>query len=112
MSDKLSEIERKIALVSDLYARNCQIERDPDWFLLKLQEEIGELVSAHLIRTSRSRKKMSDHESLRGLQDELADVFAMTLLYARNQNIDLVQALEQKWFNWLKEPPKNDDPIS
>ena len=33
--------------VCDLYAERCGIARDDDWYLLKIQEELGELVQAH-----------------------------------------------------------------
>ncbi len=43
--------------VCDLYAERCAIRRDDDWFLLKIQEELGELVQAHLRLTQRGRTK-------------------------------------------------------
>lgn len=96
------DVLRKIAEVSDIYAERCGIKRDRDWYLLKLQEEIGELVNAHLIRTSRSRRKLADQEAILKLSDEAADVFAQFMLFVKNEGIDLNGALERKWFAWLK----------
>ncbi len=44
----LGEVSEAVAKVSDIYAGKYGIERDDDWFLLKLQEELGELSQAHL----------------------------------------------------------------
>jgi NTP pyrophosphatase (non-canonical NTP hydrolase) len=98
----VDDVGKKIVEVSDIYADRCDITRDRGGYLLKLQEEIGELVNAHLIRTSRSRRKLSDQESILKLGDEAPDVFAQLVLYVKNERIDLESALERKWFAWLK----------
>lgn len=95
-------VEHQIVDVANIYADRCDIRRDRDWYLLKLQEEVGELVNAHLIRTSRSRRKLSDEDATQKISDEIADVFAQLVLYAKNEGIDLPRALERKWFAWLK----------
>ena len=41
--------------VSDVYANKFGIKRDDDWFILKIQEELGELTAAHLKLTQRAR---------------------------------------------------------
>jgi hypothetical protein len=43
--------------ISEGYARRYGITRDPAWFLLKLQEEVGELTQAFLMRTGQARSK-------------------------------------------------------
>lgn len=99
----LSELTAKVARVSDTYARVCDIARDDDWYVLKLQEEVGELVAEYLRLSGRGRRKgMSDADIRTALEDEAADVLAMVLLLARNADIDLVGALERKWFKYLK----------
>jgi NTP pyrophosphatase (non-canonical NTP hydrolase) len=102
----LAELSEKVALVSDTYAQNCDIARDDDWYALKLSEEVGELVAEHLRGSGRGRRAgMSPEQIAEALGDEAADVLAMTLLYARHNGIDLVAALERKWFKYLKAAP-------
>ena len=103
----IEELTEKLARVSDTYAVKCDIKRDADWYALKLAEEVGELVAEHLRGSGRGRRKdMSDGQIAEALADETADVFAMTLLFARQNGIDLVAALERKWFRYLEATPK------
>jgi NTP pyrophosphatase (non-canonical NTP hydrolase) len=106
MNRTLAELTALLAEVSDTYALRFAIERDDDWFMLKLQEELGELTAEHLRLTSRGRLKgqsLDNVSEARG--DEAADVLAMLLLYALHNNIDLDAALERKWFAYLEPPP-------
>ncbi|KKC35580.1 hypothetical protein WH87_16150 [Devosia epidermidihirudinis] len=98
----LSELADKLALVSDIYAERFEIERSADWYLLKLQEELGELTAEHLKGTGRGRLKGADAAEIRvALEDEAADVLAMLLLFARHNKIDLDAALARKWLRYL-----------
>lgn len=102
MSRSLSELEGLVARVSDLYAERNGIARDDDWYMLKLQEELGELTAEYLRSSGRGRLKGADATAVRtALEDEAADVLAMVLLFARNNGIDLDAALERKWFKYL-----------
>jgi len=47
----------KTEQVSSIYAKNHGINRDKDWFIFKLQEELGELTQKYLMMTGRARKK-------------------------------------------------------
>ena len=88
--------------VCDLYAERCGIERDDDWFLLKMQEELGELVQAHLKLTGRGRTKgLSRAELEASRTDEAADLLCQVLLYCRHFGIDPDQAVQRKWLSWL-----------
>lgn len=98
----IEEISNSLQKVSDTYAARFNINRDSDWFVLKIQEELGELTSTHLKLSSRGRLGDSSPETLeQNLQDEIADVIAMTLLYARSKEIDVTEALSKKWFKYL-----------
>lgn len=98
----LSELADKLALVSDIYAERFEIERSADWYVLKLQEELGELTAEHLKGTGRGRLKGADAAEIRvALEDEAADVLAMLLLFARHNKIDLDAALARKWLRYL-----------
>ena len=102
MSRSLAELTPLVAEVSDTYATRNDIARDDDWYLLKLQEELGELTAEYLKTTGRGRLKGADSATIRqALEDEAADVLAMLLLFARNNGIDLDAALERKWFRYL-----------
>jgi NTP pyrophosphatase (non-canonical NTP hydrolase) len=98
----LNEISEQLGKVSDIYAEKFGIRRDDDWFVLKIQEELGELTAAYLKLTQRARVGSNSRADLdTNLQDEIADVVAMTLLFARHRNIDVEQALKDKWFRYL-----------
>lgn len=93
----LAALTDRVAEVSDIYAREFGIERDDDWFLLKVQEELGELTQQHLKLTGRAR----GGGDAQARADEAADVLCMLLLYCRRHGIDLDQAVERKWLRWL-----------
>mgnify|MGYP000362666689 FL=1 len=106
MSRSLEELTALVSEVSDTYASRNDIARDDDWYLLKVQEELGELVAEYLKGTGRGRMKGADAATVRqALEDEAADVLAMLLLFARDNAIDLDAALERKWFKYLGRSP-------
>jgi NTP pyrophosphatase (non-canonical NTP hydrolase) len=100
-SSGLSELGARIAQVSDIYAAHYGIDRSGDWYLLKLQEELGELTQAYLTTTGRSRKP-ADAGAREHLGREMADVLGMLLLLARDEGIDLDAAVQDKWLSWLE----------
>ncbi|WP_417491250.1 phosphoribosyl-ATP pyrophosphohydrolase [Maricaulis sp.] len=101
MSGRLGELGARIAQVSDIYAENYGIDRSGDWYLLKLQEELGELTQAYLDVTGRSRRA-SDAAARRQMALEMADVLGMLLLLARDEGVDLDAAVQEKWLSWLE----------
>lgn len=102
MSRTLAELAPLVVEVSDTYASRNGIRRDDDWYLLKLQEELGELTAEYLKATGRGRKKGAGASAIRqALEDEAADVLATLLLFARHNGVDLEAALERKWFQYL-----------
>jgi NTP pyrophosphatase (non-canonical NTP hydrolase) len=77
------------------------IERDATWFLLKLQEEVGELTQAFLMKTGQARDKGRTSAELdAGFRAELADVLCHVLLLARHHGVDLDAAVADKWLVW------------
>ena len=102
MRRTLAELQTMVAEVSDTYASRNDIRRDDDWYILKIQEELGELTAEYLKSTARGRLKGADSTTVRqALEDETADVLAMLLLFARHNGIDIEAALERKWFQYL-----------
>ncbi|MCF3640163.1 pyrophosphatase [Rhizobium sp. TRM95111] len=80
------------------YAAERDIARDGDWFLLKLQEEAGELTQVANRLSGRSPAKGHSPEDLRRLlADETADLLGHILLFARHHDVDLAAAIERKW---------------
>ena len=99
----LKALQADVLRISDIYAAEHAIDRDRDWALLKLQEELGELTAEHLRLTSRARGE----PNAEALGDEAADVLGMLLIYCARAGIDLDEAMRRKWLRWL-EPRKGD----
>ena len=94
----LRDLSASVLRISEIYAAEHDIDRDRDWALLKLQEELGELTAEHLRLTSRAR---GAPDAL-ALGDEAADVLGMLLIYCARADIDLEQAMQRKWLKWLE----------
>ena len=94
----LKGLQADVLRISDIYAAEHDIDRDRDWALLKLQEELGELTAEHLRLTGRARG-MPD---ARALGDEAADVLGMLLIYCAQAGVDLDQTMQRKWLKWLE----------
>lgn len=108
MSRTLADLTALAARVSDMYERETGVRRDDDWYALKMQEELGELIAEHLRLSGRGRRKnFSDTEIAQARDDEAADLLAFLLLYARHNGIDLEAALERKWFSYLRADEEN-----
>ncbi|WP_428155438.1 phosphoribosyl-ATP pyrophosphohydrolase [Brevundimonas sp.] len=94
----LSDLTASVLRISDIYAAEHDINRDRDWALLKLQEELGELTAEHLSLTGRARGT----PDAQALGDEAADVHGMLLIYCARAGVDLNQAMQRKWLKWLE----------
>ena len=104
MSRTLAELTEGVARVSDRYARVFSIERDGDWYLLKLQEELGELTAEVLKASGRGRRgDVTGAAIAEKLADEAADLLGSLLLFARHHGVDLEAALARKWLARLEE---------
>ena len=89
--------------ISSTYAKTFGIDQTPEWFLLKLTEELGELVQSYLKYAGQARIDPEMASTLRvNLEDELADVLGMTLLVASHHGIDVEQAITRKWLKHLR----------
>jgi NTP pyrophosphatase (non-canonical NTP hydrolase) len=96
----LEELAERLEKLSVRYGEHLGFDRDPDWFLLKLQEEVGELTQAYLQHTGRARSKGSTPEQIRDtFHQEFADVFCQLLLLARQHEVDLPAEIERKWLS-------------
>ncbi|WP_411969678.1 pyrophosphatase [Rhizobium sp. 3T7] len=90
-------------MTADPSRLSSRIRRDADWFLLKLQEEIGELTQAWNRVSGRGRRKgRSDEQLARDLADETADVLGHIVLFAHRNDLDLAAAVKRKWLFQLE----------
>ena len=96
----LAEIADKVERVSAIYAERNAIRRDDDWYALKLQEELGEMLAEYLRGTSRGRQRPEPNADALG--DEAADVLGQLMLFVKRNGIDIEAALERKWFRYLE----------
>ena len=94
----LNALADRLEAISACYAASHGIDRSGDWFLLKVQEEMGEMTQAHLTKTGRSRRAVSDGDAQ--LAAETADVLCQLLLFARAAGVDLDAAVRDKWLTW------------
>lgn len=101
MSLKIADLQADVLRISDIYATEHGIDRDRDWALLKLQEELGELTAEHLRMSGRARGEANASK----LGDEAADVLGMLLIYCDSAGIDLEAAMQRKWLHWLEKAP-------
>jgi len=101
--NSLQTLSQELESVSKLYSKKFKINRTNDWFILKLQEEMGELIQSYLMMSGNARKKgQSKQELLSSFKSELSDVFAHVLLIANLFKIDLNEEVKLKWLKWKK----------
>ena len=102
---RINEMQDAVESVSSGYAEKFGIERDAMWFMLKLQEEVGELTQAFINLKGLSRDRgQSAEEIIASFADECADVLAHVLLLARHEGVDLEAAVSDKWLRWSQTP--------
>lgn len=96
---ELRQLQSDIRQSMELYMKGNDLSLDQDFVVKKLAEEFGEYMQAVLIREGKCRleKRLDPHEAQKLLAQELADLLALALLNAELYDIDIVQALEEKW---------------
>lgn len=101
----LKKLTAKLEEVAVIYTKKYRIKRSGDWYVMKIQEELGELAAAYLKLTKRGRtKKKTRLELEENFKEEFADVLSMLLLFARHQGIDMDKAVKEKWLHYLDKP--------
>lgn len=94
----LGDLAAQFEQASQAYAAANDVRRDGDWFVLKLQEELGELTQVWMKLTGRGRPRGKTEAQLRdALADETADLLGHILLFAHTEGVDLDAAIERKW---------------
>lgn len=100
----IQDFIQKVEAVSQKYAKQYKIKRSPSWFLLKLQEEMGELTQSYLMMTGKARSKDKSKQQIRNeFEKEVADVFCHVLLLANSNTVDIERAVDKKWFKWSRQ---------
>ena len=99
----LRRLTEDVETVSQRYAEAFSYERDDAWFLLKLQEEVGELTQAFLMCRGQARSKgLTPDEMAANFRAEIADVLCQLLLMARHHDVDVAAEVERKWLYRLR----------
>ena len=94
----LDKLAGQFEEASQRYAAANGITRNDDWFILKLQEELGELTQVWMKLTDRGRTRgLTELELREELANETADGLGHILLVAANNSIDLAPAIARKW---------------
>lgn len=94
----LDVLQKRFEEASRSYCEANDLERDQDWFMLKLQEEVGELSQAWNKLCGRGRRRgKTDNELFRDFEDEAADVLGHILLISEASGMDLRSAIQRKW---------------
>jgi len=103
------ELTGQLERISKVYATRFGIDRDSNWQILKLNEEVGELTQAHLMRQGQARSKGRSAAEIDAIfRAEVADVLSHVLLLAHHHDIDIVDEIERKWLVWRDVSPDSD----
>lgn len=93
----LRALTERVEYVSAGYAEEFGINRTDEWIVLKLAEEVGELVQAYLSEAGQSRDRGVSGPTV---SEELADVVCMCLVLANRREVDVEAAIADKWFRY------------
>ncbi len=80
------------------YAEKFGIQRDDEFYLFKMQEELGELVRSFLeLRGSEKKRKLSEDELKKKFAGDCASLVGNALILAQHFGIDLEKTLKEKF---------------
>ncbi len=92
----LRELAEGARAVHEVYLKSRSPSVDRDWYLLKLSEELGELVRSVLRHRSAPSPALREE-----LEDEVADLLGHLVLFALEHGIDLEAAFQRKWLRFV-----------
>ncbi len=95
----LKELQKQITAIFLANLAQDKIKLDDDYLVLKIGEEVGELMQAYLVYKKRCRpeKYLSSEQAEINFVKELADVIGLVFSIASVLNIDLEEAITKKW---------------
>jgi NTP pyrophosphatase (non-canonical NTP hydrolase) len=100
---ELKDVMDQVDQVSAQYCRKFGIERNNEWFLLKIQEELGELVQCYLEMSHKARSRDNTYEELKGnFDNEIVDLLCLVLSMSKVNEVDLEKVIREKWLKWLE----------
>jgi NTP pyrophosphatase (non-canonical NTP hydrolase) len=101
---QISELTKKAKKVMERYKKDFpEVKMDRDYLPFKITEEWGECLQTYLMLTDRGRQKGKSKKEIKEMFGrEFADIFAYLLLFADSEGVDIVEAIKEKWFVYLK----------
>ena len=103
---ELKQLQNQATKVFLNNLKRDNIKLNDDYLILKISEELGELVQSYLVYKKRCRpeKQLSKKESKKLVSKELADVLGLIFVIAKNLDIDVEEAIVKKWITreWIK----------
>lgn len=108
---EFKDIQSTVVKNGERYGKKFGITIDKEFCNLKLMEELGEFAEAVLTHAKKSRleKTLPEEEAKQRLAHELADILGMTIVTASVYDIDLEEALQEKWMQKHSDDSKYDD---
>jgi len=64
----IKDLTKEVEEVSKIYSKRFNIDRDGNWFVLKLQEEMGELIQSYLMMIKQGRHKGKTVEEIKDMK--------------------------------------------
>jgi len=102
---EFKQLQDKITKIFLANLERDKIEITDDYLILKISEEIGELIQSYLIckKKCRPEKYLSPEQSKKEVAKELADVIGLVFVISTILKIDLEEAVTKKWITreWI-----------
>jgi NTP pyrophosphatase (non-canonical NTP hydrolase) len=103
---ELKKLQTQVSEIFFVYLKEHKIKNNDDYLLVKLGEEVGELMQAYLIHKKQCRpvKLAKAAETKKNLAKELSDVLCLVLVISKAMNVDIEEAVQKKWISreWIK----------
>ena len=103
---KLKNVQKQVTKVFLDNLKRDKIKISDDYLMVKLGEEVGELMQAYIIHKKKCRpeKYLTPKKSKKGVAKELSDVVCLSLIISKILKIDLEEAITKKWITkeWVK----------
>jgi NTP pyrophosphatase (non-canonical NTP hydrolase) len=98
---EFKEVQEKVNNTAKKYGEEYNIKIDENFAILKSQEEFGEFIKSYIIykKLCRPEKFLPVEEAKGELAKEMADVVGLIMVVANILNIDLEEAITNKWIN-------------
>ena len=103
---EFKQLQEEVTKIFLANLKRDNIELSDDYLMLKISEELGELMQSYIVHKKKCRpeKYMTAEESKKALAKELADVVGLVFVISKSLNIDLEESIIKKWITreWVK----------